>query len=135
MVLCTLTTHAQSWKATICLEFGMKSATHMNMLTYGELSATNALWERGNAMRGISIAMPVPPQAVSLMAEAEVYTKNKTLGDITMLTLHFVAHLIKTLPLNTGLEASCPVNSRSQEHPKSDAKINILYFRIQKIFC
>ena len=74
MVLCTLTTHAQSWKATICLELGLKSATHMNMLTYGELSATNALWERGNAMRGISVAMPVPPMAVSLMAEAEVYT-------------------------------------------------------------
>ena len=39
-----------------------------------------------------------------------------------MLTLHFVAHLIKTPPLNTGLEASCPVNSRLQEYPKSKSK-------------
>ena len=95
----------------ICLVSGQPNATHMSMLTYGELSARNALWERGNYMCDTSTAMRVLQKAVSLMAQMELHPMNRTLvGTITQ-TLHFGAQPVKTHLLNTGLEASSPVRA------------------------
>ena len=109
-VLCTPTTHAQSWKATICLVSGMASAAHMNMLMYVDMSAKNALRERGNTMRGISSPMAVILMAVSWMAEAEEYQVNTTLGGIITSILHIDALPVNSRPHNIGLEASIPTD-------------------------
>ena len=105
----------------ICLVSGQPNAAHMSMLTYRELSARNALWERGNYMRGTSTAMRVLQEAVSLMAQMELHPMNRTLvGTITQ-TLHFGAQPVKTHLLNTELEASSPVRA--------------LLYMLKKSFC
>jgi len=81
----------------------------MKLLTYGELSARNALREHGKGTRGTSAAETVLEEDVSLMEEVEVSIQKTILVCMVTLTLHFGAHPIKTRTLNTGLVPKCPV--------------------------
>ena len=99
----------------------------MNLVTYEELSARNALREHGKGMRGTSAAETVLEKDVSLMEEVEVSIQKTPLVCIIIQTLHFSTHLIKTRTPNTGLDPKCPVKPLySLVYRQSELKTKIL---------